>query len=414
MMGKREMTRKIRRRTVLGLMGAAALARPNLARAADDVEIAMLVPLSGPWAEQGILEKAGAEMAVDDINQAGGIKGLGGAKVKLLSLDTGTTAETAKDAAQRMISQNPNLAGGFGCWLSTFTLAATEVTERAELPWLTLSYSDAITDRGFKYVFQSSPTANVQAEQIVPYLMKLEKEATGKSATKAAFIGDNTAASVSFMKPIRDHVLKDQHLEAVIDQVYTPPLADATAIVQPVRGAKPDFVLLQSTNNGDDKILIDTFTQYGMPATKLALVGNGGHWVVPELLKTSGKDLLQDVMVGLANWPGKAVDDISERYVKRSGNPWFGHNEIFAYAHVQIFAWAAGKAASADRHKVADAIRTMDITDGPAKFFPGSHLKFDDKGRRMDAQLVIVQWQDGKPVTVFPTEMAVAKPVWPT
>jgi branched-chain amino acid transport system substrate-binding protein len=407
------MTQKIRRRTVLGLMGAAALARPNLARAADDVEIAMLVPLSGPWAEQGILEKAGAEMSVDDINQAGGIKSLGGAKIKLVSVDTGTTAETAKDAAQRMISQNPKLVGGFGCWLSTFTLAATEITERAELPWLTLSYSDAITDRGFKYVFQSSPTANVQAEQIVPYLMKLQKAANGKTATKAAFIGDNTAASVSFMKPIRDHVLKDQHLEAVVDQVYTPPLADATAMVQPVRGAKPDFVLLQSTNNGDDKILIDTFTQYGMPATKMPLVGNGGHWVVPELLKTAGKEILQDVLVGLANWPGKAVDDISARYVKRSGNPWFGHNEIFAYAHVQIFAWAADKATSADRHKVADAIRTMDITDGPAKFFPGSHLKFDDKGRRVDAQLVIVQWQDGKPVTVFPEEMAVAKPVWP-
>jgi branched-chain amino acid transport system substrate-binding protein len=408
------MIQKIRRRTVLGLMGAAALARPNLARAADDVEIAMLVPLSGPWAEQGILEKAGAEMAVDDINQAGGIKSLGGAKVKLMSVDTGATAETAKDAAQRMISQNPNLAGGFGCWLSTFTLAATEISERAELPWLTLSYSDAITDRGFKYVFQSSPTANVQAEQIMPYLVKLQKEANGKTTTKVAFIGDNTAASVSFMKPIRDHVLKDQHLEAVVDQVYTPPLADATAMVQPVRGAKPDFVLLQSTNNGDDKILVDTFTQYGMPATKMPLVGNGGHWVVPELLKTAGREILQDVMVGLANWPGKAVDDISARYVKRSGNPWFGHNEIFAYAHVQIFAWAANKATSADRHKVADAIRTMDITDGPAKFFPGSHLKFDDKGRRVDAQLVIVQWQDGKPVTIFPDDMAVTKPVWPT
>jgi branched-chain amino acid transport system substrate-binding protein len=360
------------------------------------------------------LEKAGAEMAVDDINQAGGIKALGGAKVKLLPVDTGTTAETAKDAAQRMISQNPALSGGFGCWLSTFTLAATEITERAGLPWLTLSYSDAITDRGFHNVFQTAPTANVQAEQIVPYLMKLAQAATGKLPTKIAMIGDNTAAAVSFVKPIRDHVLKEQHLTAVIDQVYTPPLADATAIVQPVRGAKPDFVLLQSTNNGDDKILIDAFTQYGMPATKLPLVGNGGHWAVPELLKTTGKDILQDVLIGLANWPGKAAEDVSARYVKRSGNPWFGHNEVFAYAHVQMFAWAANKAASADKKKIGDAIRTMDITDGPAVFFPGGHLKFDDKGRRVDAQLVIIQWQDGKPVTVFPETMAVAKPVWPT
>ena len=408
------MTPRIGRRTAIGLLGAAALARPHVARAADDVEIAMLVPLSGPWAEQGILEKAGAEMAVDDINKAGGIKALGGAKIKLLSLDAGTTAETAKDAAQRMISQNPNLVGGFGCWLSTFTLAATEVTERAQLPWLTLSYSDAITNRGFKYVFQTAPTANTQAEQIVPYLMKLAKSATGKTPTKVAIIGDNTAASVSFLKPINDHILKEQHLTAVVDKIYTPPLSDAATLVQPVRAAKPDFVMLLSTNNGDDKILADTFSEYGMSATKLPLVGNGGHWVVPELLKTTGKDILQDIMIGLANWPGKAVEDLSARYVKRSGNPWFGHNEIFAYAHVQMFAWALNKVGAADKAKVADAIRTMDITNGPAIYFPGGHLKFDAKGRRVDAELVIVQWRDGKPVTVFPENMAVAKPVWPT
>ena len=99
-------------------------------------------------------------MAIDDINNAGGIKALGGAKLKLMEYDTGDSAEKAKDAAQRMIAQEPDLVGGFGCWLSTFTLAATEVTERAELPWLTLSYSDLITGRGFKYVFQSSPTAD--------------------------------------------------------------------------------------------------------------------------------------------------------------------------------------------------------------------------------------------------------------
>jgi branched-chain amino acid transport system substrate-binding protein len=410
------MTQKIGRRAAIGMLGATALAgRARMVRAAPpEVQIALLVPLSGPWAEQGVLERAGAEMAVDDINNAGGIKSLGGAKVKLLVLDTGTTAETAKNAAQRMLSQNPDLVGGIGCWLSTFTLAATEVTERADLPWLTLSYSDAITDRGFHYVFQSSPTANAQAEQIVPFLMKLAEGATGKRPTKVAIIGDNTAASVSFLKPIKSTILAQEKLNAVVDQIYTPPIADATTLVQPVRSAKPDFVLLLSTNNGDDKILADTFAQYGMPATKLPLVGNGGHWVVPELLKTTGANILQDVLVGLANWPGKQIDDLSARYVKRTGNPWFGHNEIFAYAHVQILAWAVDKAGAADRKKVADAIRTMDITDGPAIYFPGQRLKFDDKGRRVGAQLVIVQWQNGKPITVFPEEMAVAKPVWPT
>ncbi len=73
-----------------------------------------MVPLSGPWARQGILEQMGAEMAMDDINNAGGIKSLGGAKLKLIVADTGDSAEKAKDAAQRMVAQEPDLVGGFG------------------------------------------------------------------------------------------------------------------------------------------------------------------------------------------------------------------------------------------------------------------------------------------------------------
>ena len=147
----------IGRRGALGLAGAAAMMGKARADNPAEVKIAMLVPLSGPWARSGKLEQMGARMAVDDINAAGGIKSMGGAKLKLLEFDAGDSAEKAKDAAQRMVAQEPDLAGGFGAWLSTFTLALTEVTERAELPWLTLSYSDLITNRGFKYVFQSSP-----------------------------------------------------------------------------------------------------------------------------------------------------------------------------------------------------------------------------------------------------------------
>ena len=54
----------------------------------------------------------------------------------------------------------------------------------------------------------------------------------------------------------------------------------------------------------------------------------------------------------------------------------------------------------------------MDTTDGPAKFFPGGRLKFDENGRRAGAGLLIVQWQNGEPVVVYPAASAMAKPVW--
>jgi branched-chain amino acid transport system substrate-binding protein len=280
------------------------------------------------------------------------------------------------------------------------------------MPWLTLSYSDLITGRGYKYVFQSSPTAVQQAEDMVPIIMALAEKTTGKRPTKVALIGDNTAASVSFRKPIDDHVLKDQKLTAVVSQVYTPPLTDATTLVQPVRSARPDFVLLTSTNVPDDKLLLDKFSEFGMPPTKLPLIGNGGHWAVPELVKNAGADELEGVLVGLANWPGKAVDDVSKRFIERTKEPWFGHDSIFAYVHVLILKEALERAGTADRNKVNAAIHAMDMTDGPALFFPGHHLQYDEKGRRMGAEMVMVQWQGGRPVTVYPADVAVAQAKW--
>jgi len=409
-------TSSIGRRTALGLglAGSAAVLTPRRPRAQPtEVKIAMLVPLSGPWARQGILEQMGARMAVDDINNAGGIKALGGAKLRLMEYDTGDSAEKAKDAAQRMIAQEPDLVGGFGCWLSTFTLAATEVTERAELPWLTLSYSDLITGRGYKYVFQSSPTAAHQAEDIVPMVLDMATKATGKRPTKVGLVGDNTASSVSFFKPIRDHVLKNENLTAVVDEIYTPPLADATTLIQRIRSGRPDFVLLQSTNVPDDKLLIDKFAEYGLTANKLPLIGGGGHWAVPEILKVAGAENLEGVLVGLANWPGKAVEDVAKRFVERTKEPWFGHDSIFAYVHVLILKEAVERSGVAERHKVMEGIRALDMKDGPALFFPDGHLKYDENGRRVGAKLCIVQWQKGRPVPVHPAEIAVGNALWP-
>jgi branched-chain amino acid transport system substrate-binding protein len=403
----------IGRRTALSLAAAAGLARRSRAQMPSEVKIAMLVPLSGPWARSGILEKLGAEMAIDDVNAAGGIKSLGGAKLRLMEFDTQDTAEKSKDAAQRMLSQEPDLVGGFGCWLSSFTLAVTEVTERAELPWLTLSYSDLITGRGYRYVFQTSPTADAQAKQLLPTIVDLAQKATGRRPTKIAIVADNTAANISFLREVREHTLKDLGLNAVYDQMYTPPIADATTLVQPIRGARPDFCIMLSSNVPDDKLLLDKFAEFGLAGGKLPLIGGGGHIGAPELLKVTGGDILQGLMAGLANWPGHDQDRLAARFVEHTKEPWFGHDSVFAYVHVLIFKEALERAGAADRHKVADAIRGLDMRDGPALFFPGHHLKFDDKGRRVDAELAMIQWQNGQPVAIYPQEIAVAQAIWP-
>lgn len=409
------MTRQalLRRRAALG--AAAGLPLVSLARGQTPkpVVFAMISPLSGAWAREGELQRMGAEMAVDDINQAGGIKALGGVPVRLAQYDAGDSAEKAKNAAQRMVAQEAEVAGGFGAWLSSFTLAVTEVTERAEIPWFTQSYSDLITSRGFHFMFQSSPTAIDQAEKALPSILDLAERTTGRRPRRVGIIADNTASSVSFLKPIRSHVLADLGLTAVVDEVFTPPLTDATTLIQRVRSARPDFLLALPSNVPDDKIILDKLSEYGMGGGKLPIVGNGGHWATPELVANAGRDVVQGILIITAGGSGRGLEDIERRFIARTREPWMLQEPMMAYGHIMPLATAVERAGSADRRRVAEQIRAFDLRDGPALLFPGQHVKYDAAGRRVDAGLMIVQWQNGRVVTTYPPEMAVAPPVWP-
>ena len=377
-----------------------------------EVRVAMIAPMSGPWARQGELMKKGADMAIEDINKAGGIKSLGGAKLRLLVVDAGDSAEKAKNAAQRLVAQETDVVGATGAWLSSFTLAVTEVTERAELPVLTLSYSDVITGRGFKYVFQTSPTGGAQANGALPALLDLANQATGRPLKTVGIVMDNTAAPMSFVKPMREGGFDKLGLKLVMDETFTPPLADATSVVQKVRNTRPDVLLLLPTSVPDDKLVLEKLSEMGLGRGRLPVVSNGAHIGAPEMLKLVGKDLMEGVMTVVANWGAKGQEKLIGEFKKRTGEPWMTQDSISTYGDIWIFKDALEYAKVADRKKVAEAIRAMDTTDGPARFFPGGRLKFEDNGRRSGAALLIVQWQNGEPKVVYPPASALAKPMW--
>jgi len=394
-------------------MASAVLIAPTPSVAQSEVKVGLIAPMSGPWARQGDLMVKGANLAIDDINKAGGIKSLGGAKLKLMVFDAGDSVEKAKNAAQRMVAQEPDLIGATGAWLSSFTLGVTEVTERVELPVLTLSYSDQITARGFKFVFQTSPTGGAQSISTLPALVKMAEAATGKKPASVAIISDNTAAPMSFAKPMREGGIEKLGMKLPVDEIFTPPLSDCTPLIQKVRSSRPDFLLLLPTAISDDKLCLEKMHEFGLGRGRVPVISNGAHIGAPDLLKNLGKDLLEGVMTVVANWGAKGQDDIIKRFVAATGEPWITQDSISTYGDMMIFKEALEKAGVADRRKVAEAIRAMDTTTGPAHYFPGNRIKFDENGRRVGADVVIVQWQNGVPLTVYPPTSAVAEPIWP-
>jgi branched-chain amino acid transport system substrate-binding protein len=378
-----------------------------------EIEVGLIAPMSGPWARQGEVMKKAADMAIEGVNAGGGIKSMGGAKLKLVVFDTGDTVEKAKNAAQRMVAESPTLLVATGAYLSSFTLAVTEVTERAQLPVVTFSYSDLITSRGFKYVFQTSATGDQQAEGSLPALMEMAEQASGKKPQTIGIVMDNTAASVAFVKPIKDHQLQKLGLKLVVDETFTPPLANASPLIQKVRSARPDILLLLPTAIADAKLLLEKMNEFGLGKGRLPTVSNGAAILDPDLRNNMNVAQLEGVMSVVANWTTGAQGAFVDEVKKKTSEPWPTQHFVTTYGDILIFKAALEAAGKADRQAVAKALRSLDLKDGAAKYFPGGRVKFDANGRRESAGLLIVQWQNGLPVTVYPAKEAVAKPVWP-
>lgn len=375
------------------------------AQSVQQVDIALLAPFSGPWAEQGELMRIGAVMAVEDINNKGGIKSLGGAKLNLIVADAGGSVETATNAAQRLFSGQRNLSGYICCWLSSFSLAASEIGERQQVPMLTFSYGDQLVRRGYKYIFRDGSGADMQVRAGIK-LLKSQAEAAGRKIATAALVGDNTAATVSYFKSLEE-VLPQNQVKIVVNKVWTPPLTDAIPVALSVRDANPDVIFLGATTFDDSVGIVRAFN--AAKIKKLTL-GNGAQFVTPEFLKALGPQQVDGLMTtqgsGITKEP-YAVDFL-KRFRERTKIDWTIHNTTSVYAQTWILKEALEKAASPDPKKVRDALASLHITTPPPTAFDGAAIKFDEAGQNVNAPTFIVQWQKGLPVLVAPADFATA------
>ena len=379
------------------------LSNQVIAAEATTVRLAVILPLSGTYARSGDLELKGIQMAVDEINASGGVKSLGGAKITIAVKDAGSSVETAVSAARELLTGSDKPVGGIGSWLSSFTLGVSEVAERQGIPWLTVSSSDQVTARGFQYLYQTVAPSSIWADQALTYLNELSK-AQGCPIKKVAIVGDNTAAPVAFFNAVRKDVAGKLGWEIVQDSIWTPPLADATAIAQRLQTSKPDLILFGATNFSDAAQVLSKDSEFGI---KSNYVGNGSWLVMPEYAQALGAKNLEGIFDISGAHPLKGYESIVQRFMQRTKEPFMQQEGLAGYYHVWIFKEALEKAASTDPKKVNAAIKALDLKIGPAAAaIPSGRVHFAESGRLVDATPVIAQWQSGIPVSVFPTRSA--------
>src|SRR6476660_4628159 len=147
------------RRTVLkgsAALAAAGVAMPALVHAADTVNVAAVLPLTGPSAQFGQVSWKAMQFSIELMNEAGGVKSMGGARLTAAVYDTETKPDVAVTQTEQAIQRGASVI--VGCNQSAATIVASQVAERNEVPFITAYDIDpAITARGFKYVFRISP-----------------------------------------------------------------------------------------------------------------------------------------------------------------------------------------------------------------------------------------------------------------
>jgi branched-chain amino acid transport system substrate-binding protein len=205
------------------------------------------------------------------------------------------------------------------------------MTERAGLPWVTLSYADQITDRGFKYVVQTVPVASVIALTSMPTVLSMAKAATGKTPTTVAIISDNTAPSQAFVKPLREGGFEMLGVKVVVDEVFASPLTDATTMVQKRRATKPDFLLFYALQFPDAKLVLSKMGEFRLGEGRLPTITVGVQFAGPEMLKAVGPKSLEGLIIVAPNWPSKAQSKILPGLTTRSGEPCLNQDTISTY-----------------------------------------------------------------------------------
>ncbi|HWL80463.1 MAG TPA: ABC transporter substrate-binding protein [Roseomonas sp.] len=406
------MTTFTRRGLIGGALAMPAIIHGTASAQTGVIKLALLTPLSGPFARQGELERLGAVLAVEDINRKGGIKALGGAKLDLAIADAGANVEQVTAAAQRLVADR-ELVAGMGAWASSFTLAATEVTERAKLPWVTLSWADSITERGFHYVIATSPPSSKIIPAALEPLLALAGKSAGKKPSTIACINDDTAVNQANMEPLRKGGFEKLGLKTVMDENFSVPLSDATPLIQRLRRARPDLVLLGTTATSDSRLLLQTLTEFGLGQGKVPVIAPSANWGTPEMLKNMGANYLEGVIGVAGNWTSKQQAALNQDLLQRAKEPWLIQDTLSNYGHVLLIADALERAGKADRDALMTALLATDTSEGPAKLFLGDRLKFEKTGRRANPVPAVFQWKNGKPLTVLPEADAEAELSWP-
>lgn len=361
------------------------------ASAADKVvKVGNIEPLSGTSAAVGQQGKNARDMAVEEINAAGGIKSLGGAKLEMIYADSESKPEKGVAEAERLINTE-KVHVLTGCWNSSVTYPTTAVAERYGIPFIVpVSVADKITEQGFKTVFRIAAKDSWWTRDQFSFIKDMQDEFKTKIES-LAFVYENGDWGKGMAEQWKKLAEKNGY-KVVLDEPYPSTATDLSPVVQKIKRANPDILMMVS--NAADAILItNTLAEYKVKPK--AIIASGGGHADPSFLKavgTNGQHLFDIVEWETdVNKPG--AKETNEKFKARYGYNLAGES-VDAYIAMYVLADALERAGSLDPKAIRDALASTKLTKGPAMIASYDAVEFDQTGQNRHAALVIVQVND--------------------
>lgn len=396
---------------VSGMSSVASTTAASGENCVDEVVIGAVWPQSGPFAFAGEASLVGANAAVDDINEAGGIRSLCDAPLTLASHDGGASAEDAASAVEALLSDEGDVPIVIGSWLSSLTLAATEISEREGIPWISDSFADEVTAReGFSHVYSIAPPSSVIKDLLLESVGEGLSSA-GIELTSVALLGDNTAAAVALQDELTAE-FENSGVEIAVSEQWAPGLDDASGIAANTSSADVDAVFLISFAFSDVQLVVSELRSRGVD---VPIIQNGGQGLLP-----AWRDL-GDSIVGMTTFvtanPIAGSEDIAAVLAEAAGEDFARQDHLVGYELVRVAAAAIDAAGSTDREEINEVLQTMSFSDPDlVAAVATDEISFAEGGRVAEPFGVLAQWQevDGEfvPCTIWPAEFALCEPAW--
>ncbi len=397
---------RLNRRTILQGAGATAaiIAAPGLVRAqAAPVKIGILQPVTGALAQDGEYGRLGAEIALNEINAAGGIKSLGGAKLQMVFGDARSSPEGGTAEVERM--QAEGVAGIVGGFASPIALAATQAASRYDIPFIVdVGVSVQIVNRGLKNTVRFGPGFGTVTSTALENLSKLN-DAAGKPAKTVVIVHEDGLFGSGMAKLLNERLVQ-RGFEILETIAHPTPSRDMSNVALRIRALNPDLVI-PSSYYSEFVLLARTMQQQRIRPKGVYAILNGAasnFRFVKEFPDAA------NLVMDCNHWadPRKPRTAEVRALAEKDGRFWL-YNTPLNYSCVRLMADAIEKAGSADRAKVTEALTNSTFADhimpyGPTKFV---------NGQNTGAAPVNTQVQNGDIKVIFPTEFADAKPIFP-